>query len=70
LLDEFYYMDAYKTMDQQLYRRPILPIAAPPRPMSTDQYKKHHRMSLPIQNLSKRLSLGQTFRWKGRATAA
>ncbi|KAF8940097.1 hypothetical protein BGZ47_007883 [Haplosporangium gracile] len=70
LLDEFYYMDAYKTMDQQLYRHPILPIAAPPRPMSTDQYKKHHRMSLPIQNLSKRLSLGQTFRWKGRATAA
>lgn len=70
LLDEFYYMDAYKTMDQQLYRRPILPIAAPPRPMSTDQYKKHHRMSLPIQNLSKRLSLGQTFRWKGRAAAA
>ncbi|KAF9138594.1 hypothetical protein BGX30_008973 [Mortierella sp. GBA39] len=70
LLDEFYYMDAYKTMDQQLYRRPILPIAAPPRPMSTDQYKKYHRMSLPIQNLSKRLSMGQTFRWKGRATAA
>ncbi|KAF9909239.1 hypothetical protein EC991_008876 [Linnemannia zychae] len=70
LLDEFYYMDAYKTMDQQLYRRPILPMAAPPRPMSADQYKKHHRMSLPIQNLSKRLSLGQTFRWKGRATAA
>ncbi|KAG0280464.1 hypothetical protein BGZ95_010033 [Linnemannia exigua] len=70
LLDEFYYMDAYKTMDQQLYRRPVLPMAAPPRPMSADQYKKHHRMSLPIQNLSKRLSLGQTFRWKGRATAA
>ncbi|KAG0377833.1 hypothetical protein BGX24_005354 [Mortierella sp. AD032] len=70
LLDEFYYMDAYKTMDQQLYRRPILPMAAPPRPMSADQYKKHHRMSLPIQSLSKRLSLGQTFRWKGRATAA
>ncbi|KAF8941552.1 hypothetical protein BGZ58_006955 [Dissophora ornata] len=25
VLDEYYYMDAYKTMDQQLYRRPILP---------------------------------------------
>ncbi|KAF9181355.1 hypothetical protein BGZ51_005522 [Haplosporangium sp. Z 767] len=71
LLDEYYYMDAYKTMDQQLYRRPILPVPAPPRPMSSDQYKRHHRMSLPIQNLiSKRISLGNSIRWKGRATAS
>ncbi|KAF9924823.1 hypothetical protein FBU30_005272 [Linnemannia zychae] len=62
LLDEFYYTDAYKTMDQQLYRRPYLPISVPPRPVSTDQHKK--------RSLSKRLSLGQTFRWKGRAAAA
>ncbi|CAO3567179.1 unnamed protein product [Mortierella alpina] len=71
MLDEYYYMDAYKTMDQQLYRRPILPVSPPPRPMSSDQYKKHHRMSLPIQSLmSKRISLANSFRWKGRATAA
>ncbi|KAG0211979.1 hypothetical protein BGX28_007063 [Mortierella sp. GBA30] len=67
-LDEYYYMDAYKTMDQQLHRRPILPVSPPPRPMSADQYRKHHRMSLPIQNLmSKRISLANSFhRWKGR----
>ncbi|KAF9275016.1 hypothetical protein BGZ68_000175 [Mortierella alpina] len=71
MLDEYYYMDAYKTMDQQLYRRPILPVSPPPRPMSSDQYRKHHRMSLPIQSLmSKRISLANSFRWKGRATAA
>ncbi|KAG0255929.1 hypothetical protein BG011_004855 [Mortierella polycephala] len=71
LLDEYYYTDAYKTMDQQLYRRPILPVPAPPHPMSSDQYKKHHRMSLPIHNLiSKRISLGNSIRWRGRATAA
>ncbi|GJJ71083.1 hypothetical protein EMPS_03433 [Entomortierella parvispora] len=71
LLDEFYYKDAYKTMDQQLYRRPVLPVAAPPRPMSADQYKKHHRMSLPIQSLmSKRISLRETFRWKGKPAVA
>ena len=71
MLDEYYYMDAYKTMDQQLYRRPVLPVSPPPRPMSSDQYKKHHRMSLPIQSLmSKRISLANSFRWKGRATAA
>ncbi|KAG0049806.1 hypothetical protein BGZ83_005394, partial [Gryganskiella cystojenkinii] len=70
LLDEFYYKDAYKTMDQQLYRRPVLPFPPPPRPMSTDQYKKHHRMSLPIQSLmSKRISLRDTFRWKGKTTS-
>jgi len=71
LLDEFYYKDAYKTMDQQLYRRPVLPVAAPPRPMSADQYKKHHRLSLPIQSLmSKRISLRETFRWKGKPAVA
>ncbi|KAG0007918.1 hypothetical protein BGZ80_004082 [Entomortierella chlamydospora] len=69
-LDEHYYLDAYKTMDQRLYRRPVLPVPPPPRPMSSEMYKKHHRMSLPIQNLmSKRISLGNTLRWKGRATA-
>ncbi|KAF9115174.1 hypothetical protein BGX27_008652 [Mortierella sp. AM989] len=70
-LDEHYYLDAYKTMDQQLYRRPILPVPSPPRPMSTEMYKKHHRMSLPIQSLiSKRISLAGSLRWKGRATAS
>ncbi|KAF9361057.1 hypothetical protein BGX26_006145 [Mortierella sp. AD094] len=70
-LDEHYYLDAYKTMDQQLYRRPVLPVPPPPRPMSSEMYKKHHRMSLPIQSLmSKRISLGNSFRWRGRATAA
>ncbi|KAF9165735.1 hypothetical protein BGX21_008815 [Mortierella sp. AD011] len=70
-LDEHYYLDAYKTMDQRLYRRPVLPVPPPPRPMSSEMYKKHHRMSLPIQSLmSKRISLGNTLRWKGRATAA
>ncbi|KAF9411839.1 hypothetical protein BGZ94_001218 [Podila epigama] len=68
LLDAYYYMDAYKTMDQQLYRRPILPMTAPPRPMSTDQYRKHHRLSLPLQTLmSKKISIRNSFRWKGRA---
>ncbi|KAG0019561.1 hypothetical protein BGZ81_009686 [Podila clonocystis] len=71
LLDAYYYMDAYKTMDQQLYRRPALPVQPPPRPMSTDQYKKHHRLSLPIQTLmSKRISIRNSFRWKSKATAA
>ncbi|KAI8596410.1 hypothetical protein EDD21DRAFT_388319 [Dissophora ornata] len=70
VLDEYYYMDAYKTMDQQLYRRPILPVPVAPPPMSTETYTKHHRMSLPIQTLmSKRITLGNTFRWRGRATA-
>ncbi|KAF9302834.1 hypothetical protein BGZ74_004754 [Mortierella antarctica] len=71
LLDTYYYMDAYKTMDQQLYRRPALPVPPPPRPMSTDQYKKHHRLSLPIQTLmSKKISIRNSFRWKSKATAA
>ncbi|KAF9026422.1 hypothetical protein BGZ52_006933 [Haplosporangium bisporale] len=71
LLDAYYYMDAYKTMDQQLYRRPALPMQPPPRPMSTDQYKKHHRLSLPIQTLmSKKISIRNSFRWKSKATAA
>ncbi|KAF9432039.1 hypothetical protein BGZ76_011384 [Entomortierella beljakovae] len=70
-LDEHYYLDAYKTMDQQLYRRPILPSTPPPKPMSSEMYKKHHRMSLPIQSMmSKRISLGSSFRWKGKATPA
>lgn len=71
LLDAYYYMDAYKTMDQQLYRRPALPVPPPPRPMSTDQYKKHHRLSLPIQTLmSKKISIRNSFRWKSKAAAA
>ncbi|KAI1302128.1 hypothetical protein EDD11_005721 [Mortierella claussenii] len=70
-VDEYYYMDAYKPMDQQLYRRPIFPVTAPPRPMSTEAYRKHYRMSLPVQSLvSKRISLGNTFRWKGWTTSA
>ncbi|KAF9584242.1 hypothetical protein BGW38_007103 [Lunasporangiospora selenospora] len=68
VLDEYYYMDAYKTMDQQLHRQPILPAMAPPPPMSTDLYRKHYRMSLPLPGLlSKRIGLGHPFRRKGRA---
>ncbi|KAF9930231.1 hypothetical protein BGZ65_005453 [Modicella reniformis] len=71
VLDEHYYTDAYKTMDEELHRRPILPVYAPPRPMSTMMYKAHQRMSLPIQTrVRKHMSLGvNTFRWRGRAAA-
>ncbi|KAF9198217.1 hypothetical protein BGZ49_001043 [Haplosporangium sp. Z 27] len=69
--DEHYYLDAYKTMDQQLYRRPNLPVSPSPQPMSSEIHKKHHRISLPIQSLmSKRISLGNSFRRKGRTAAA
>ncbi|KAG0312414.1 hypothetical protein BGZ99_009531 [Dissophora globulifera] len=69
--DEHYYTDAYKTMDQQLHRRPRLPVPPPPPPMSTETYKRHQRMSLPLQTLiSKRVSLGSSFRWSRRTAAA
>jgi hypothetical protein len=67
MLDQHYYMDAYKTMDQQLYRRPALPLPMAPRPMAIESYKKHLRMSLPIHNLiAKRISLANSFRWRER----
>ncbi|KAF9975784.1 hypothetical protein BGZ73_000455 [Actinomortierella ambigua] len=67
-VDEYYYADAYKTMDQQLYRRPVLPVPQAPPPMSSEQYKRHQRMSLPIQNLMSR-RLANTFKWKSSRAA-
>ncbi|KAF9158678.1 hypothetical protein DFQ26_007359 [Actinomortierella ambigua] len=69
-VDEYYYADAYRPMDQQLYRRPVLPVPQAPPPMSSEQYKRHQRMSLPIQNLmSRRITLANTFKWKSSRAA-
>ncbi|KAG0224895.1 hypothetical protein BGW42_004758 [Actinomortierella wolfii] len=68
--DEYYYADAYKPMDQRLYRRPVLPVPQAPPPMSAEQYKRHQRMSLPIHNLmSRRINIANTFKRKSTRPA-